>query len=400
MQNYTKIHGFSKFKIIFILALMSAIAPLSTDMYLPALKSVQESFNTSEFLTQLSIATFFIAFAFGQLIYRPLSDIFGRKKPLIVGIVIFMFSSLGCVLVDNVELFIVFRFLEALGGCAGVVIARAVVNDLFELKEAGAVFALMMVVSSLAPMLSPTFGSLLLKIFSWQSIFVTLFLLGVLLIFLVVFVLKESASISNKVKFSQKEIIKNYAFVLKDRPFLVYIFSSGFAMGAIFAYITGSSFVFIKSFGLSEQTYGFLFGLNSLGFIIAANINAKLVLNYSPYVLLPKAFFAMLTFGAALIFCSFLGFYAFEISLFFIISMLGFIMPNTTTLAMARFRDHSGTASALLGTLQFAIAGLVSFIVGFVQANTPFLLSVMIFGCIFLAFFTYFFIGKMVLKDE
>ncbi len=208
MQNYTKIHGFSKFKIIFILALMSAIAPLSTDMYLPALKSVQESFNTSEFLTQLSIATFFIAFAFGQLIYGPLSNIFGRKKPLIVGIVIFMFSILGCVLVDNVELFIVFRFLEALGGCAGVVIARAVVNDLFELKEAGAVFALMMVVSSLAPMLSPTFGSLLLKIFSWQSIFVTLFLLGVLLIFLVVFVLKESASISNKVKFSQKEIIK------------------------------------------------------------------------------------------------------------------------------------------------------------------------------------------------
>ena len=145
MQKHTKIKGFAKLRLIFILALMSSIAPLSTDMYLPALSQVKQSFETSEFLTQLSLASFFVAFALGQLIYGPLSDIFGRKIPALVGIFLFMLSSLFCVIIDNIYVFIILRFFEALGGCAGVVIARAIVNDLFELKEAASIFALMMV---------------------------------------------------------------------------------------------------------------------------------------------------------------------------------------------------------------------------------------------------------------
>ena len=125
MQNHTKIHGFYKLKLIFILALMSSLAPLSTDMYLAALNRVQESFETNPFLTQLSLASFFVAFAFGQLIYGPLSDIFGRKKPALIGMFIFIVSSLGCVIIDDIYSFIILRFFEALGGCAGVVIARS-----------------------------------------------------------------------------------------------------------------------------------------------------------------------------------------------------------------------------------------------------------------------------------
>ena len=188
-----QIKGFEKFKIIIVLSFMSAVAPLSTDMYLPALPSVQHSFETSEFLTQLSLASFFIAFALGQLIYGPLSDVFGRKKLACIGIVLFIFSSFTCVIVDNVYVFVAFRFLQGLGGCAGVVIARAVANDLFELKEAASVFALMMVVTSLAPMLSPFFGSILLGFFAWKSIFMALFILGILLLCFIVFGLKESA---------------------------------------------------------------------------------------------------------------------------------------------------------------------------------------------------------------
>ena len=139
MQSSAKIHGFYKFRLIIILAFMSSIAPLSTDMYLPALTHVQNSFETSEFLTQLSLASFFIAFAFGQLIYGSLSDIFGRKAPLIVGVVIFIASSLGCVLVDNIYIFITLRFLEALGGCAGVVFARAIVGARCECKDAAGI---------------------------------------------------------------------------------------------------------------------------------------------------------------------------------------------------------------------------------------------------------------------
>ena len=171
MQQHSQIKGFKKLKLVIILALMSSIAPLSTDMYLPALTQVEESFATSTFLTQLSLASFFLAFSFGQLLYGPMSDVFGRKRPILVGIFIFIISSLGCIVIDDIYSFIILRFFEALGGCAGVVIARAIVNDLFTSKEAVGIYALMMVFSSLAPMLSPTFGGILLQYFSWHIIF-------------------------------------------------------------------------------------------------------------------------------------------------------------------------------------------------------------------------------------
>ena len=258
MQKHTQIYGFKKLQLIFILALMSSLAPLSTDMYLPALSHVEQSFKTNSFLTQLSLASFFIAFALGQLIYGPLSDIFGRKKPVLVGVLLFIVSSFLCVVIDNIFGFITFRFFEALGGCAGVVVARAIVNDLFEIKEAAGIYALMMVFSSLAPMLSPTFGGLLLQYFSWESIFMTLFLLGLLLFLMVLFGLKESAPHLENKRFSRKETLNNYKIVLKDKMFLVYVFSAAFALCAMFAYITGSSFIFTQTFGLSEQAFAAL----------------------------------------------------------------------------------------------------------------------------------------------
>lgn len=399
MQTRTQVKGFEKFKIIVILALMSSIAPLSTDMYLPALTKVQESFETTPFLTQLSLASFFIAFALGQLIYGPLSDIFGRKKPLCVGVVLFMLSSLSCVLVDSVNAFIILRFFEALGGCAGVVIARAIVNDLFELKEAASIYALMMVVSSLAPMLSPAFGSLLLQFFSWVSIFIVLFIFGIVLFILLVFSLKESAKNAGKVAFSREEILKSYKSVLTDKLFMLYACAGALSMAGMFAYITGSSFVFTQFFGLSEQKYGILFGINALGFVLFANINARLVLKYSPYTILPKAFMVMLVLSVVQVLSAFLtaNFWFFEIALFFTISTLGFLMPNITTSAMARFAsNHSGTASAVLGTTQFALAGFVSFIVGVLDANSPVLLGGIISLCCFLAALSYLFVKKYI----
>lgn len=397
MQKHTQVKGFEKFKIVIILALMSSIAPLSTDMYLPALTKVQQSFQTSSFLTQLSLASFFIAFALGQLIYGPLSDILGRKKPLYIGIILFMLSSLGCVLIDSIHAFIALRFFEALGGCAGVVIARAIVNDVFELKEAASIFALMMVVSSIAPMLSPAFGSLLLEFFSWSSIFIVLFILGIILLLLVAFSLKESAINIDKVEFSHSQILKSYKAVLKDKLFMLYACAGALAMAGMFAYITGSSFVFTQFFALSEQKYGILFGVNALGFVLFANINARLVLKYSPYFILPKAFMAMFVLSVVLVVSAFFtaNFWFFEIALFFTIAMLGFLMPNITTLAMARFANsHSGTASAVLGTTQFALAGFVSFIVGILNANSPVFLGGVIALCCFLATLCYAFLKR------
>ncbi|EAI7091368.1 multidrug effflux MFS transporter [Campylobacter jejuni] len=394
MQKHTKIHGFAKFKLIVILALMSSIAPLSTDMYLPALSHVEQSFQTNSFLTQLSIASFFIAFALGQLIYGPLSDIFGRKIPALVGIFFFIVSSLFCVIIDDIYAFIALRFFEALGGCAGVVIARAIVNDLFEIKEAAGIFALMMVFSSLAPMLSPTFGGILLEYFSWHSIFATLFALGILLFLMILFGLKESAPHLKNKKFSHHEAMKSYKFVLSDKRFLVYILCASFALAAMFAYITGSSFVFTQFFGLSEQKFALLFGANALGFVICANINARLVLKYESEKILAKALMIMFISTVILLANAFFhpNFLLFGLSIFTSIAMLGFITPNTTTLAMARFKEHSGTASAVLGTVQFGFAGLISFVVGAINANTPIILAFVMCACVLVANMIYFLI--------
>ena len=391
MQAKTKIFGYKKVELVVILSLMSAVAPLSTDMYLPALGKIQDAFNSNEFYAQLSLASFFAAFAIGQLIYGPLSDIFGRKKPALMGIALFMLASLGCVLCSDINTFIALRFFEALGGCAGVVVARAIVNDLFELHDAAAMFALMMVVSSLAPMLSPSIGGALLQLFSWQSIFITLFGIGIVLLALIIFRLDESApKIDRSEHFSQAKIMANYKFVLSDKAFMIYTFSASIAIAAMFAYITGSSFVFIGEFGISEQLYGVLFGINSLGFMIMSALNAKIVLKQDPKRILAFAFLAMSGFAVLLFLCAGLGFMVYEILLFCTIAMLGFIMPNATTLAMARFKEHSGTASAVLGTAQFSLAGLISFGVGALDANTPVMLALVIAACVLLASALYF----------
>lgn len=401
MQKQTSLKGFKKFNLIIILAFMSSLAPLSTDMYLPALGEVQKSFSTNSFYTQLSLASFFIAFALGQLLYGPLSDIYGRKKPLYFGILLFILSSLACISFDSIYTFIFFRFLEALGGCAGVVIARAIVNDNFELKEAASVFALMMVISSLVPMLSPGLGSILLDYFSWKSIFAVLFGLGIFLLLLIFLGLNNIKENTASLKFNSKEIFNNYIKILKDRRFKIYVFSSSFAMATIFAYITGSSYVFIDYYGLSEKSYGILFGINAANFMIFANINARIVRRYSPYYVLPFSFTTMFGIALLLTITGFfdLGFLVFEILLFFIIGMLGFIIPNTTTLAMARFKENSGSASAILGAIQFTLAGGISFVVSYLEANSPLPLALIITICLIIACRIYFLLNAKRIKQ-
>ena len=375
---------FAKIKLVVILAYMSALAPLSTDMYLPALERVRQSFATSEFYAQLSVASFFVAFALGQLVYGPLSDKFGRKKPLYAGISLFIAASLACVSFDNIYAFIFFRFLQALGGCAGVVLARAIVNDKFELHEAAAMFALMMVVGSLAPMLAPTFGGFVLEFFPWQAIFTILFALGILLFIFIFFGLDESAEIKSDAAISIAAVARDYGEILRNKEFMRYTLGFAVAMSALFAYITGSSFIFLDYYGLSERTFGAVFGINALGMTLVSALNAKLVQKREPAALLNFGLIAMFAMSLILFACSMLGlpFICFELSLFALLSSLGFIAPNATTLAMALFKGgRSGAASAVLGTTQFAIAGAVSFIVGAVGANEPLLLAGVMIVC-------------------
>lgn len=323
------------------------------------------------------------------------------KNRIYFGILLFILSSLACISFDSIYTFIFFRFLEALGGCAGVVIARAIVNDNFELKEAASVFALMMVISSLVPMLSPGLGSILLDYFSWKSIFAVLFGLGIFLLLLIFLGLNNIKENTASLKFNSKENFNNYIKILKDRRFKIYVFSSSFAMATIFAYITGSSYVFIDYYGLSEKSYGILFGINAANFMIFANINARIVRRYSPYYVLPFSFTTMFGIALLLTIAGFfdLGFLVFEILLFFMIGMLGFIIPNTTTLAMARFKENSGSASAILGAIQFTLAGGISFVVSYLEANSPLPLALIITICLIIACRIYFLLNAKRIKQ-
>ena len=285
---------------------------------------------------------------------------------------------------DNIYAFIFFRFLQALGGCAGVVLARAIVNDKFELHEAAAMFALMMVVGSLAPMLAPTFGGFVLEFFPWQAIFTILFALGILLFIFIFFGLDESAEIKSDAAISAAAVARDYGEILRNKEFMRYTLGFAVAMSALFAYITGSSFIFLDYYGLSERAFGAVFGINALGMTLVSALNAKLVQKREPAALLNFGLIAMFAMSLILLACSMLGlpFICFELSLFVLLSSLGFIAPNATTLAMALFKGgRSGAASAVLGTTQFAIAGAVSFIVGAVGANEPLLLAGVMIVC-------------------
>ncbi len=372
------------------LAYMSSLAPLATDMYLPAMSRIAADFAASPFYAQLSLTAFFVAFSVGQLVYGPLSDIFGRKAPILVGVAIFALASLGCIFTDNIIVFIVLRFVQALGGCAGVVIARAIINDTFELKDAASAFALMMVVGALAPMLAPSVGAAVQGYFGWQGIFALLAALGAVLFVAVCVLLRES--IPQRVAFSLGGVARGYREVLGDARFRCYVLAGGLALAMMFAYISGSAFVFMSHFGLSGQAYSAVFGANALAMMLGSATNGILVRRLSPYDVLPYAFCAVGVLCAGLFVGSFLGlgFVVFEANLFLALLSLGFIVPNVTSLAMSRFKRLSGTASAIFGFTQFALAGAVSALVATLNANSPLPLSLVIIACLMLACVIYF----------
>ena len=388
------------FILIWILSYMSAMAPLATDMYLPSMGEVQQTFGTTQANVQLTITVFFVAFSFGQLIYGPLSDALGRRKPLAVGIAIYTLTSFACAFAPSIWAFVGLRFLQALGGCAGVVMARAIINDKFDLKEGASVLAIMMMVGALAPMLAPSLGGLIAKYAPWQAIFVLLGVFGVLLLVFMYFGLEETSDPAQRTPLNIAAVFENYFAILDDRRFLLLVLTLALPLSALFAYITAASFVFQDYYGLSAQAFGVVFGINALGGTVFATVNAKIVRKISPYIVLHYAFIVMLVCVCLLMAGGFLGFgfLWFEVFVFLTNGMIGFIAPNATVLAMDRFRKNSGSASALLGMIQFAVAGLVSFLAGALHANTPAKLAAMMGACILSGYAVYLLLQRASLR--
>jgi DHA1 family bicyclomycin/chloramphenicol resistance-like MFS transporter len=370
-------------RLLLILGALSAFGPLAIDFYLPSFPTLARAFSTDVEHVQLSLAAYFAGLAIGQLAYGPLADRFGRRKPLLVGVMLFSLASLACALAPSLEWLIAARFVQALGGCAGMVVSRAVVRDLCDPISSAKVFSQLMLVMGLAPILAPLAGGLLLSTLGWPSIFICLTLFSFICLLAVAWWLPETLA-KDVPPAPLRGALGEYKRLFADLPFLGYALTGGFAIAGMFAYIAGSPFVFIELYGIPAEHYGWLFGSNALGFILVAQLNAWLVARHGPAYWLGKTVWFYLACGLALLLVA-LGkpqtLWPLLIPLFGCIASLGILLPNASACAMAGQGRHAGSASALLGSLQFVIAASAAAMVGVLHDGSAWPIAVVIFGC-------------------
>ena len=361
-----------KFSVLLILGALSAFGPMAIDFYLPSFPALAIAFATDVEHVQLSLASYFVGIAFGQLIYGPLADRYGRRKPLLAGVVLFSLASFGCALVQSLEGLIFMRFVQALGGCAGMVISRAVVRDLCDPLASAKVFSKLMLVMGVAPILAPLGGGMLLNLFGWQSIFYGLMLFGGLILLAIIWWLPETMS-ADTPHLPLPGALGRYVTLLKDRQLIGHGLTGGIAMAGMFAYISGSPFVFITLYGLSPEDYGWLFGANAAGFILTAQLNGWLLRHRGPAYWLKRTVWLYLAAGASLLGVAIAQptqLWPLLIPLFLCMASLSCILPNASACAMAGQGAQAGSASALMGSLQFAVAACASSLVGVLHDGT------------------------------
>lgn len=359
-------------RLLLILGALTAFAPLAIDFYLPSFPALAQAFATDVEHVQYSLAAYFIGLAVGQLLYGPLADRFGRRPPLLFGVALFALASFVCALAPSLDWLIAARFVQALGGCAGMVVARAVVRDRCNPVNSAKVFSQLMLVMGLAPILAPAAGGALLALSGWQAIFVCLGLFAALCLLLVLLWLPETRP-QDAPPAPLSGALGQYRRLLADRAFIGHALTGGLAMAAMFAYVAGSPFVLIDLYGVPAQQYGWLFGSNAAGFVLVAQFNSRLLRRRGPGFWVPRgvAFYllsALALFGVAL--WQPAALWPLLVPLFCCIATLGVVLPNASACAMAGQGAHAGSASALLGSLQFAIAALASSLVGALHDGT------------------------------
>ena len=350
-----------------ILGALTAFGPMSIDMYLPALPTVVASFGTSPSRVQLTLSAFFLGFGVGQLVYGPLSDRWGRRRPLLVGTGLYVIASLLCAVATGVEWLIPFRLLQGLSACAGPLIARAVVRDVYDRDRAAYMLSLLMLIMGAAPLVAPLLGGQLLVASGWRSIFAVQGAFGALCFLAAWSGLGETLDETKRWRAGVPAMVARYGALLRSRVYVGYAVSSGAAFAGMFAYFAGSPFVFIRLYGVPPQNYGFLFALNIIGLMSGAAVNSRLVLRYGPDRVLRRGVAAVAAAGAVLLLAAITGWGGLAglvIPLLVFISSISFISANAMAGALAGFRHVAGTASALVGTIQFGLGAVSAAAVG------------------------------------
>ena len=350
---------------IMLLALLTSLGPLSIDMYLPALPQMAQDFNVSTQMISNTLPAYFLGLAVGQLIYGPVSDRIGRKIPLYFGLSLYIVASLICLFAQDEWSLIAARILQALGGCVGVVIARAAIRDRLDIQTSAQAFSSMMIVMGIAPIIAPMLGSWILHFFSWHDVFACLSFMGVICLLCVHFFFKETLPVSRRLNLNFNQVLQLYMAILKDGSFRAPMIIGCFSGGLLFCYISSSAAVLMDSYGLSQQQFAYAFGANAFGIMVFSTINKHLVtktqviqrLRLGAYIQLFGVFVLLMAalFESTPLVWVMLG-------MFLTVSGIGFTGPNAMALAMSKQGARAGTASALMGSLQFAcglIGGLI-----------------------------------------
>jgi MFS transporter, DHA1 family, multidrug resistance protein len=386
----------SKARYALILGGLSAFGPLSIDMYLPALPAMTDDLGSSDTVLQLTLTAFIIGIALGQLVVGPLSDAMGRRKPLLVGLALYVVGSILCVVSPSAELLIVARVIQALGASAGIVIARATVRDLYSGTAMTKFFSTLMLVNGLAPILAPIVGGQILTLTSWRGVFVVLTVFGSLLLAVVAVALPEPLPLELRKPARPMSILHTYARILRDKSFVGYALASGLMFAGLFAYISGSSFVLQDIYGLSPQGYSLAFGLNGIGIVLVGQLNGLIVGRVPERTLLIVGLLASFAGGVGVLLATtlHLGLVALLVPLFVLVSSIGLVMPNASSLALADQAGNAGSASALLGVLQFVIGGLATPLVSLGGPGTAVPMALVMAGFATLALIVFFTLAR------
>ena len=371
---------------LLVLGLLSAIGPFSIDLYLPAFDVIADDFNTSVDRVQLSLTSYFIGIAIGQIIYGPLLDKYGRKKPLVTGLAIYVVASMLCVLTTNIDHLIALRFLQALGSCGGMVGARAMVADYYKGREAAKVFSLLMLVIGISPLLAPSLGAFMLSHWDWHILFVFLAALASVILLATIFLLPESYPGNRNLSLAPRSIIRNFWQVITHKVFISFCLIGSLASAGTYAYLAGSSFVMQQYFGLSKSEYGLAFAFISSAMVIATQLNRYFLKKFSSERISASANIWQAAVGLLMIIELLTDMLSFPVALLLIFLFLfghGFIFPNTSAVALSSFQELAGSASALLGCIQMGMGALSSAAVSILHNETPWpMLGVMCCGAI------------------
>ncbi|TSD63472.1 multidrug effflux MFS transporter [Inquilinus sp. KBS0705] len=390
------------FFLILILGALTALAPFSIDMYLPGFPAIAKSLHTTTEKVALSLSTFFIGISVGQLLYGPLLDKYGRKKPLYFGLSLYVVASIGCYFASTIQMLIGLRFIQAIGSCAAGVASMTMVRDIFPLKDNAKVFALLILVLGASPMVAPTVGGYVTAVFGWQLIFIILAVMAVLIALAVIFGLKDNYQPDASYSLKPRPMLNSFGTVLKNPQFYTYAACGGIGFSCLFAYVSASPLVFMEVFKVSAKTYGWIFAGLSVGFIGSSQVNSILIKRYKSeqiiMVVIPAMVIISVLFLAGAM-QNLLGLPGSLVMIFGVLCCVGIASPNTSALALAPFEKNAGTASALLGAFQMSVGSLVSVGVSLFPGKTAVPMAAIMVASATLALIVLL-IGRRKIKDK